>query len=243
MIDAIVTYQRDKYYTRKASAKRIVEEGLQLTHYALHEDGRAGYIARTRDIQMTEQNNPIYKARVSVTTRSSCTGYIEVAVNVQTKKSECPCKYFDETGIQCVHVKALLLKIGECGLDWYDEIYHASTYHEAYNAVIPSLCVAGKLQANEQFLPPDHRRPAGRPAKKRKERSHLRMTDTVRVCKACGGDGHFASTCTCSSFGMHEYQTPDTGVPGMVRISLESWFSFVHKATIRLNHAFSPNAS
>ena len=56
------------------------------------------------------------------------------------------------------------------------------------------MTVAGKLQPDPAFAPPEYRKSAGRP-QKQQERAYVRKTDTLREYKACGGTGHFAMTC------------------------------------------------
>ena len=121
--------------------------------------------------------------------------YIEVTVNVDTFQSTCPCRKYNEDGLICAHVKALLLRLGCFGVghQWYHKRYYTETFAASYQASVSAMCVSGKLNADVTCLPPDHKRSAGRPTKKRKERSS--HTNKSRQCKACGGDGHFAIAC------------------------------------------------
>ena len=57
------------------------------------------------------------------------------------------------------------------------------------------MALAGLLKADEAFVPPERRRPAGRPPKQRKERSWLRTTDVQCTCASCGEAGHFQVSC------------------------------------------------
>ena len=57
------------------------------------------------------------------------------------------------------------------------------------------MCVAGKLSADEHYCPPDYKRTAGQPSKKRKDCAEMRNTATKRECKAYGNLGHFAISC------------------------------------------------
>lgn len=140
-----------------------------------------------------ELAEPIHTALVSVGNTTPVS--VEVSVNTEDHTVKCPCKFFEEFGVPCDHGKAPLLRIGETGSDWYECRYHTATYKESYSASIPGYALAGKLAVDETFIPPEHRRPAGRPAKKRKDRSHMRKTQVRRECKACGQLGHFDSTC------------------------------------------------
>jgi hypothetical protein len=105
---------------------------------------------------------------------------------------------YDEVGITCSHIKAVLLAINK-QTNWCSRRYHISTYMNSYSANIPSMVVSDRfLAVDETFIPPDWKRPAGRPAKKRKDRSYL-LTLKSRECKACGCQGHYAISCTAPS--------------------------------------------
>ena len=62
-------------------------------------------------------------------------------------------------------------------------------------ATVPAMAIAGKLSVDETFLPPDFKKPAGRPQKKRKTAAVFASTKK-KTCKACGSPGHFAKSCT-----------------------------------------------
>ena len=211
MIDDMVSYQTTKYSERKVLAAKWLADRKELTQYAASEELRMGSIGSTRDVQILESAHPVYKAKVSVTNghySNVHTGYIEVTVNASSLESDCPCKYRNEVGLNCPHVKAVLFRLPVIGLgkQWVDRRFYAVTYQASYGADIPSMAVAGKLQANEYFCPPDYKRPAGRPTKQRKERSQLRTTNTKRECKACGELGHFAVSCVNPSTSYRYYK-------------------------------------
>ena len=128
-------------------------------------------------------------------------GFVEVIVDVDDYESKCPCKEGDETGIVCSHVRAVLLRLGDMGtsIQWTDSRFHTDTYKLSYDAEVPAMSTVGRLLADRTFIPPDYKRAAGRPSKKRKERSQLRSTAVRRECKACGALGHFAMNCPTPS--------------------------------------------
>jgi hypothetical protein len=67
---------------------------------------------------------------------------------------------------------------------------------EMYSKAPPDLSLLGKLRV-QPFLPPEHKRTAGRP-KKRKDRTQLKEQGTTTrqyECKACGGTTHQQKTC------------------------------------------------
>lgn len=196
MIEAMLKYQRGHYFKRQNLAADWVTRGRRLTLHAACLDERIGGMASKRTVEMLQSDHPLFRARVSTTTTAAT--FIEVEIDVQDKVIKCPCRNYEEFGAPCVHAKAVLLRLPERGeiVHWYDERYHVDGYKKAYSGQIPAMTTLGKLHADSTFLPPEHKRPAGRPAKKRKERPQLRTTAIKRECKACGELGHFASTCT-----------------------------------------------
>jgi hypothetical protein len=199
MIEGMLKYQRGHYFKRQNLAAEWVQQGRRLTRYAEHSDEKSGGSASKRTVEMLQSEHPTYRARVSSAIAGAT--FLEVAINVEDKVIMCPCRIFEEYGVPCVHAKALMLRVPGRGatVDWYDARYHVESYRKAYSGQIPAMTTAGKLQADSTFLPPEHKRPAGRPSKKRKERAHLRVTSVQRECKACGTLGHFASTCKTPS--------------------------------------------
>ena len=99
-----------------------------------------------------------------------------------------------EEVLPCAHVKAVLLSIGRIGLGrgWFHKRFHMETYQASYSAQVPGMCLAGKLQADSTFIPPEYKRSAGRPTK-RCDGHHI-VTKPM-TCHACGGEGHFAKGC------------------------------------------------
>jgi hypothetical protein len=122
-------------------------------------------------------------------------GYIEVHLNVDTKEAECQCQYYDKIGILCTDVRrccSLLNKI----TTWCNPRYMVETYLASYSATVPNMIVANKLSIDKTLAPPDYKRPAGRPTKKRKDQSYYRTTTVTKTCSACGSAGHYAVSCT-----------------------------------------------
>jgi hypothetical protein len=135
---------------------------------------------------------------VQSTYNARIVGYLEVMVDMERQYAECPCKFFDKFGLSCSHVKALLLALGK-QMSWALSRYSMNTYKQSYSATIPSMTLVGKLSADETFVPPNFRRPAGRPSKKRKDQSWLLKTNKQRECQACGQYGHYAIKCDVPS--------------------------------------------
>ena len=212
MIQDIIKYQQERYNERKVQAHVWKNDGKLLTDYAERRNVEVGSRANKRDVQMIESIHPLYKAKVSVGDNANrLSGYLEVSVNVEDYSRSCPCKGFEEERINCVHVKALLLQLGPLGtsVHWFDERFHLDTYVASYSAPLPGLTTAGKLKIDDSFVPPEYKRTAGRPSKKRRDRSQFRnKTDVLRICRACGEKGHFAAACTQPSteyrFNLHK---------------------------------------
>ena len=102
--------------------------------------------------------------------------------------------------MNCPYIKALLLHIGELGLgkDRINPRFHVETYANSYyNAYVTGMCVAGKLEANEQYCAPDYKQYAGRPSKKQEKgsvpivRSQLLTKETRRECQSLWRFGYF----------------------------------------------------
>ena len=79
---------------------------------------------------------------------------------------------------------------------WLHPRYHTRTYIKSYDCDIPSISGYGvSLEVDSNVAPPDFCVPAGRPTKKRRDRSYLKKTDRQVTCRACGETGHFAKSC------------------------------------------------
>jgi hypothetical protein len=196
-MEHMIKYQRAKYHERCSVACKWSDEGKRMTQYARNVQVGIAETASKLHVEIIERNDPVYRARVQANTDSPFLCDVEVEINLSTHMAACPCFLYDEIGMTCSHVKALLLALNKT-TNWASRRYHINTYKECYSAIVPSMTVAGKLSADETFLPPDWKRPAGRPSKKRKDRSTFRTT-SKRECRACGGIGHYARSCNAPS--------------------------------------------
>ena len=126
--------------------------------------------------------------------------FVEVRVMLSEWEFHCPCMQFEEVGIPCVHVIALIRAKGKTleSQWWFSERYHTSTYHNSYGAEVPPIALP-KLEVDLFYAPPDHKRPAGRPSKLRKDRSWSNKTSNQKQCSSCGVLGHFYTTCNAPS--------------------------------------------
>jgi MULE transposase domain len=197
LIKHMVQYQREHYHKRFMQACKWSDEGKNVTDYARDIQLALGDSASRKKVQLLDENHPVYRARVQSTTVAPLVGYLEVIVNVDTHEAECPCCYYDEMGISCSHIKAVLLALNRRST-WCSRRYSMARYKESFSASIPSMTVTNKLTVDETLAPPNFKRPAGRPAKKRKSRADYRST-VQRECRACGNVGHYAVSCPAPS--------------------------------------------
>ena len=116
----------------------------------------------------------------------------------------------NEEGFLCSHGRALLVRLGKSPSDpgWCASRCHIGTHLDSYGKSPPAMATHGKLRVDDTLAPPDQTRAAGRPPKKRKERTSLRKTDVRRACCACGELGHFAMTCDnpCTSYRYYKHK-------------------------------------
>ena len=59
--------------------------------------------------------------------------------------------------------------------------YHLDTYHSSYSADVPAIALP-KLDVDLFYAPPDHKWPAGRPLKARKDRSWMNKMQNQKQC-------------------------------------------------------------
>jgi hypothetical protein len=107
LIEHMVKYQRQNYYEKYLQGCKWSEEGRHTTDYCRDIQLKITDDASRRTVEIVESNHPSYRARVQSTLHGTM-GYIEVCVNLERWSSKCPCRYYSEMGITCVHVKALL---------------------------------------------------------------------------------------------------------------------------------------
>jgi MULE transposase domain/SWIM zinc finger len=196
LTESMIQYQREKFLHRKAEAAKWIEERRLYTRYAEDIIMKWSHHASKKDVEVVHHDCPVYKARVSVGTATEARlnlQYVTVAVNVETYTADCECKYHDEMGIPCPHIIALLIKVNRrVTKEWVHKRYRAVTYFASHSATVPTMTFAGSLSIDKTFSPPDYKKPAGRPQKKRKYYSN---GTTKCKCKACGELGHFAVSC------------------------------------------------
>lgn len=169
MTEEVVKHQREKFLERKEMALKWEENGKELTPFAFVEDIRIGEQAAKRDVEMLDVSGTVHKACTS--SQGFTGGSVEASVDARNHCVHCPCEHCEELGMPCVHMKALLLRIGSVGgsKHWCHKRHHVTTCSQSDDARVPGCTTAGKLVADETPLPPEHRHSAGHPAKKRKD--------------------------------------------------------------------------
>ena len=125
---------------------------------------------------------------------------LEVKVLPDEWESCCPCMLHQEEGIRCVHTIALMREKGKTldGRWWFSQRCHVETHRASHSADVPAIAIP-KLDVDVPCGPPDHKRPAGRPTKARKDRSWMNKTTNKKRCSSRGVLGHFHTTCKAPS--------------------------------------------
>ena len=185
----------------KAKELRDPKTKRSVTDYAWDRHKKLVKDALKRKVFLTEEHDDRFAGKVSCGDPNSVyPRYIEVAVIPEESDHKCPCRLYQEEGFTCEHVIALLRKKNHFVRDkwWFDQRYHSYTYFASYSAKVPTIAI-NKVEPDVCFAPPDHKKPAGRPPKARKERSWMNKTGRLNKCGSCGGEGHSYRTCSSPS--------------------------------------------
>ena len=203
LIMGIVEKTQAKYVSGYRKAIDLQKKGIEVTDYAWTHHKLLVKEAMKRKVFVTQEREDFFCGKVSTGRNSQYQRYVEVSVEPSTQESHCPCMFYQELGMRCHHIIALLRKNGQHVQDkwWFSKRYHTSTYLACYSASVPTLALR-KLQPDLFFTPPEYKKSAGRPAKLRKDRSHLNKTSKLNQCSSCGGLGHSYRTCKtpCTQF-------------------------------------------
>jgi hypothetical protein len=194
----IVNWMLTKAHKREIMAGKWVLEHQLLTDYALKEHTKTMNEAAKRTVTILNYRDDWWEAQVSASPLrpTSSAVVMHVKVNPITFATDCPCLYYNEYGMPCIHVMALILHrdLSPNDVRWYDTRFQAIKLQEMYtNQAGLSLNLTthgGKLKVNE-LIPPDYRTTAGRPKTKRYTSSSVRP----RCCHNCGVAGHMAKSC------------------------------------------------
>ena len=198
LINEIIQKTQATYVDGYCKAGKLFKENMVVTEHAFYFHRKLVRGAGVRKVFITQERDTWLCGKVSCGDQSSnfhC--YIEVMVNAEALESHCPCMFYQKHGLCCDHIIALLKKKGKQPREkwWFAQRYHTRTYHSSYSGVVPTIAFE-KLEADLFFAPPDYKKPAGRPPRARKDRSHLNKTQSQHQCSSCGGLGHSFRTCT-----------------------------------------------
>ena len=203
MIMGIVEKQQAKYRNGYKQGKELRDPrtNMAVTNYAWERHKKLVKEAVKRRVFLTCEREDSFVGKISCgNPNSAFPCFVEVAVWPEEAHHNCPCKLYDEEGITCEHVIALMRANNMYVRDkwWFHRRYHSYTYFSSYSAEVPALAI-NHVEADPFFAPPDYRKPAGRPTKARKDRSSMNKTDRLNTCGACGGPGHSYRTCSSPS--------------------------------------------
>ena len=81
---------------------------------------------------------------------------------------------------------------------WYHPIYHLASYKECYFGTLPDIGTKDRLTP-ELLMPPECRRPMGRPKQGRYEAYTTKQHDRQQRCLACYQYGHLQKDCKTPS--------------------------------------------
>ncbi|XVF82631.1 hypothetical protein PTKIN_Ptkin16aG0064700 [Pterospermum kingtungense] len=120
----------------------------------------------------------------------------------------CSCRKWDLTGIPCLYAVSVMMLIGERLKIYVDQCYLKTTQQNIYFHFISPIKGAkqwAKDQTMEPILPPELRRPPGRPHKNRRKEADkvfaaanpnkIRRALSKINCQKCGKPGHNKRTC------------------------------------------------
>ena len=109
---------------------------------------------------MLHSDEPHYRAKVATGIHSTLDGFIECMAVSDEQDSKCPCLFYQEEGMQCEHVIAMLHKAGLPVADkwWFSQRFHVQTYLKSYGGDIPALAPAGS--SRKPFASTEMSRPA-----------------------------------------------------------------------------------
>lgn len=128
----------------------------------------------------------------------------------------CHCRRWQSSGIPCAHALAIILHLRKDPLSYVNQCFHSEIYRQTYARPIypipdriewmPNMNISDSdVDINDaendipSTLPPDTRRPSGRPKKKRDRNSPEREEENPKKIYRCGrcnkAVGHNKKTC------------------------------------------------
>ena len=137
---------------------------------------------------------------------------------VDLEKRTCTCRVFQAQGFSCIHATKVILYRRDSIQKYIDEAFKVDAYLKTYeNGIFPRAAAENveviptfhmpegsedddtdlSSDENNGLMPPNTRRPAGRPKKKRIRHSTEKETRPFK-CGCCGALGHNRRSCSAS---------------------------------------------
>jgi len=112
-------------------------------------------VASRRSVSWVEWNGTEISGKV--TNPPNILSSVRVSIDTSNHVIKCPCKYFEDSGMLCVHAAALLGYVH--GLDvnskyWYESRFSNTSYASTYDVELPSTGLDRVLKVSE-LLPPE----------------------------------------------------------------------------------------
>ena len=131
-----------EFTIRKNKATQWINNGQQLTDYALDKHNKSMEEATRRNVSFVQWNADHSEVIGNVSKVSSNFSANDISINVTDKKVVCHCRFMEETGMLCLHAMALIAHEEEINMivtEWYLQRYHAQHYLNCYSLTLPSL--------------------------------------------------------------------------------------------------------
>ena len=110
----IIEKTQSKYLSGYRKAVELIQHKMDITQHAWGRHKRLVKEAIRRKVFITQEREDYCRGKVSTgNTDSPCTKFIEVVVIPYDQESHCPCLFFEEEGLRCVHSIALLREHGK----------------------------------------------------------------------------------------------------------------------------------
>jgi hypothetical protein len=116
---------------------------------------------------------------------------------VKLQERTCTCRNWQQKGIPCAHASSAILFKGEHVHYYVQEYFKLEAYRQCYGNPIHPVPDKSLWNENDEIglLPPNTRRPPGRPKKRRIRTEDIGRVKRIFKCSRCGGTGHSRITC------------------------------------------------
>ena len=133
-----------KYLAGYRKSAELIANKKLISDYAYNCYRKLTVEAIRRKVFITLDKEDVIHGKVSSgDPNSAIPKFVEVRVMLSEWEFHCPCMQFEEVGIPCVHVIALIRAKGKTleSQWWFSERYHTSTYHNSYGAEVPPIAL------------------------------------------------------------------------------------------------------